>query len=471
VAKTVRASGRTESGREVRLLRRTEMFVGTNPPLPFILSSTSPEPGVFGIIRPVLIWPEFLSAHLSDQHIEAILAHELSHVRRHDNLTAALHMFVEAVFWFYPIVWWLGGRLMSERELACDEAVIRGGRDRRVYAESILRTCERCVQRPVACVAGIGRSNLSQRMEVIMKAHSVPPMAAWKRLALGAAVFPLVVLPIAYGMGSGRPARAQSDPTFPSQGAPSFQSASIQINTSGLSTAQALGFPPEGRFFASNVSLLELIKAVYGHEFLGRDRVVGGPEWVRSERFDVSAQAAGDPLPDVRQLMVRTLLAERFRLAVHVGHRDVSAYALTVSAADPNSTALHRSAATCPEPGAPPPPPPPPGISPFATLCGVRPEADALTGDAAKMWQLALLLGPRVGRTVVDRTGLEGRFNFTVDWSGVPQAGPDLTAQTANRRIALMTALRDQLGLELVPETANIPILAIDAAERPALNQ
>jgi beta-lactamase regulating signal transducer with metallopeptidase domain len=69
------------------------------------LSSGSLEPGIFGIARPVLVWPEGISEHLDDAHLQAIVAHEVCHVRRRDNLAAAIHMLVEAIFWFHPLMW------------------------------------------------------------------------------------------------------------------------------------------------------------------------------------------------------------------------------------------------------------------------------------------------------------------------------------------------------------------------------
>ena len=88
-------------------------------------SRNSYVPGVFGIVRPVLLWPRDIETRLDDAQVRAILAHELAHVRRRDNLTAAVHMVVEAIFWFYPLVWWIGSRLVNERERACDEEVVR----------------------------------------------------------------------------------------------------------------------------------------------------------------------------------------------------------------------------------------------------------------------------------------------------------------------------------------------------------
>ena len=97
------------------------------------------EPGVFGIFRPVLLLPAGITERLNQSQLKAILAHELCHVSRRDNLTAAIHMAVQAAFWFHPLVWCLGARLVDERERACDEEVLRLGNTPRVYAEGILK--------------------------------------------------------------------------------------------------------------------------------------------------------------------------------------------------------------------------------------------------------------------------------------------------------------------------------------------
>src|SRR5580765_2969518 len=95
------------------------------------------EPGVVGVWRPVLLVPFDIVTSLTQAQLDAVVAHELCHVRRRDNLTAAIHMLVEAAFWFHPLVWWIGARLVDERERACDEVVMSlAGHDRRVYAES-----------------------------------------------------------------------------------------------------------------------------------------------------------------------------------------------------------------------------------------------------------------------------------------------------------------------------------------------
>src|SRR3977135_4480344 len=111
-------------------------------PIPVRGTPSAVEPGIFGIFQPILLLPDGIVTHLAAEQLAAILAHELCHWRRKDNLTAALHMLVEALFWLHPLVWWLGGRMIVERERACDEAVIQSGSNRRVYAEGILKVCQ-----------------------------------------------------------------------------------------------------------------------------------------------------------------------------------------------------------------------------------------------------------------------------------------------------------------------------------------
>ncbi len=128
ISAAIRKAVPLREGREVQALRRLERKGGMWKQTEILLSRTSLEPGIFGIIRSALLWPEGISERLEDAHLEAILAHELCHVRRRDNLAAALHMVVEAIFWFHPLVWWLEARLMEERERACDGAGSYGRR-------------------------------------------------------------------------------------------------------------------------------------------------------------------------------------------------------------------------------------------------------------------------------------------------------------------------------------------------------
>jgi TonB family protein len=214
VAAVARRGSPMSSGRELALLRRLEAARGIARPTALVTTDAAVEPGVFGILKPVLLWPQTIADHLSDRQIEAILAHEVSHVRRRDNLAAAMHMVVQAVFWFHPLVWWLGARLVDERERACDEDVIRAGAEPQVYAEGILRTCEFYVESPMACVTGVTGSDLKKRIEQIMRGHETVRLGTPKRLLLSAAAVAALVAPVIVGAATAPPRRASFERRF-----------------------------------------------------------------------------------------------------------------------------------------------------------------------------------------------------------------------------------------------------------------
>jgi bla regulator protein blaR1 len=168
ISTSLRSALRVEHGREANLLRQLEDSTGTRARIDLLLSTELMEPGVFGIFRPVLIWPEGLSECLEDEHMTAILAHEMIHGQRLDNLTAAIHMVVEAAFWFHPVVWWRERRLVEERERACDEAVVQLGGEPGSYAEGLLKACRFCVESPLVCVSGITGASLNRRIVFLM---------------------------------------------------------------------------------------------------------------------------------------------------------------------------------------------------------------------------------------------------------------------------------------------------------------
>ena len=198
-------------GRELEALRRLEQRVGVSRPLALMSSSAAIEPSVFGLLRPVLVWPAGLSERLGDEELEAILLHELSHVRRHDNMTAAVHMAIQAAFWFHPLVWWLGVRLVDERERACDEDVLRWGGASQLYAEGILKVCEYCLESPLVCAAGVTGSGLKKRVENIMRGHMAHPLSLGRIVLLAVAASTALAAPIGVGVLSARAEEGQSE--------------------------------------------------------------------------------------------------------------------------------------------------------------------------------------------------------------------------------------------------------------------
>jgi beta-lactamase regulating signal transducer with metallopeptidase domain len=253
-------------GREVEAWRRLESHGATR--IEMLLSRASLEPGIFGIVQPVLLWPEGISARLEDAHLEAILAHELRHVRRRDNLAAAAHMLVEAIFWFHPLVWWLGARLVEERERACDEEVLELGRDRQVYAESILKVCEFCVGPPRACVSGVTGADLKKRIVHIMSENVARKLDFSRKLLLSAAVLAVIALPIVLGLFNAPQSRAQSQADNLAAITPAYQVTSIKAEQSdGKVRISKVLVTPNG-VSLTGVTVRALIHFAYG---------VGGP--------------------------------------------------------------------------------------------------------------------------------------------------------------------------------------------------
>ncbi|HYW46247.1 MAG TPA: M56 family metallopeptidase [Bryobacteraceae bacterium] len=177
------------------------------------------EPGVVGLWRPVLLLPEGIVERLTPSQLEAVLAHELCHVGRRDNLFAAIHMIVEAVFWFHPLVWWIGARLVEERERACDEGVLSLGSEPRIYADAILNVCKLYVESPLVCVSGVTGANLKRRIEAIMTNRTGQGLNRAKKFLLaGAGVVALagpVAIGVVIGIGHAPAIRAQSPAVVP----------------------------------------------------------------------------------------------------------------------------------------------------------------------------------------------------------------------------------------------------------------
>jgi bla regulator protein BlaR1 len=200
IARALREGVAICDGPEARMLHLMQRRLGVRRPISLLRCPSSLEPGVFGIVRPVLLWPAGISMHFTPSHLQAVIAHEVCHVRRCDNLTAALHMLVEAIFWFHPLVWWLGARLMRERERACDQSVLELGSEPAVYAESILKTCQFCVGSPLPVLSGVTGAELRQRIVDIMTGEASRRLGPSTKLLLSSAAAFALLIPAMFGM-------------------------------------------------------------------------------------------------------------------------------------------------------------------------------------------------------------------------------------------------------------------------------
>jgi uncharacterized protein (TIGR03435 family) len=230
------------------------------------------EPGVVGFLKPVLLVPAGIAEHLTPRQMEAVLAHELCHIRRRDNLTSAAHMIVEATFWFHPLVWWIGARLLEERERACDEEVLSLGGEPRVYAEAILNVCKLYVESPLVCVSGVTGADLKKRIEAIMLNRMATKMMFGKKAVLTVAALAAVGLPVSVGMinapvaivattaMTATPGTAAASPT-PQE--PNSGSANHFIEALGAVTATTVTIKPQvdGQLLSVNFKEGDLVKA------------------------------------------------------------------------------------------------------------------------------------------------------------------------------------------------------------------
>lgn len=431
------------------------------------------EPGVVGIWHPVLLLPEGLADRLTPAQLTTVIAHERCHIGRHDNLAAAAHMLVEAIFWFHPLVWWIERRMIDERERACDEAVLSAGNDPDEYVAGILSVCRFTLRAPLACVAGVSGAELRKRLESIVRMELGKHMTVTRRVAVGLVAAVLLGVPIVAGLvrtpvvAAAFAPPAGPVPLLQIQDPPrqSFEVASVKPNKSGETTS-FLTPRPGGNFVVGNMTLRGLIMFAYGIQGF---QLVGYPDWVATERFDITAKAAADvpPTPightSPEALMLRSLLEDRFRLSAHRETRDLPIYALVLARADGRLGPRLRQTTSdyCKKlfeaAGKAGDTPVPPG----GEFCGFRPlGSDALAASALPMNEFARFLNVESGRTVVDRTGLTGVWDFDLKWSrpNAPNPDPD--------RPSIFTALQEQLGLRLDATTGPVEVLVIDRVER-----
>ncbi len=442
-------------------------------PLPLDLSIravSSParmEPGVFGIRKPVLWLPEGITKYLSQEQLETVVAHELCHVRRRDNLTAALHMLVEAIFWFYPPVWWIRTRLIEERERACDEAVLQSGSAANVYAEGILNVCKFYVESPLACASGVTGSNLNKRITRILAEHAVWRLGRSRKLLLAFAGAAAVSLPMIFGLLHATRSLAQAAAET-SKNLPAFDVATVKASTSDEMMVMTK-FTPDGMQIR-NAPLILIIRQATGLLNSNDDEVIGAPSWVKTERYDIDAKVSGSDVPKLdtltrleRNAMMRQVLVDRFRFTAHRAIRELPVYELVVAKGGPKlKEAVQGDSDTNGLKDAR-------GHSP---LDHMRVGFGSVDCQSVPMTSLIEILTQLSGRTVVDKTGLVGKYDVKLRWrpeDARPQSDAGGGAPD-EPDVDFFTAIQEQLGLKLVPAKGPVSALVVDHIERPSAN-
>jgi bla regulator protein blaR1 len=505
---------------QIRVIKRAATHLPLSLPVPVMSSQARMEPGVFGIFRPVLILPEGITDRLTPAQFKAVLAHELCHVRRRDNLIAAIHMFVETVFWFHPFPWWIENRMVEERERACDEDVLRVVGEPQVYAEGILNVCKLYVESPTVCVSGVTGADLKKRIQSIMRNEVMRKLNLTKKVVLAVAATASLAVPIFVGVMNAPLVLAQALP-IPSDSAtrPHFEVASVKpagpMQGRGLGNISTrAGIPgycvQKDTIDADRVDIrcYSLGKLIWIWAFgIPPQRIVAPAwmgdaesDWSDGPKFDISAKLPEGSSRDQVPAMLRDLLATRFNLTTHREYRDQSVYALVAAkgglalqSASQNSDAPQAAAnSQTTEPSnmngvqfyvTRLPNPDNPGsqiwIMNSQRMGTVRKsetggpnfieryEASSITLDGLADLLTVAGIGPE---PVVNATGDQGRYQITLNLSRAElEAILNGPHDHADVQSAGLKAARDalkKLGLELERRKAPIEVLVIDNLEK-----
>jgi uncharacterized protein (TIGR03435 family) len=424
-------------------------------------------------------------------------------------------MLVEAVFWFHPLVWWMESQLVKERERACDEDVLLLCHHPQAYAESILKVCELCIESPLTCVSGITGADLKRRIVQIMTAPIARKLGLGAKLLLLSAASLAIAAPILLGQmkaaqrimlaaadAAPTPFRtvahnmlaleetpstspiaeadaqppSTADATAPRNGAKPFKFDVVSIRPAdpvpqGRRRLISFEFTDDG-LVATNDTLLMMLMFQHQPDLqMDMSRIVGGPDWARTLQWDLHAKVADSDIAEWSKLAhdssapaqarhraaVEAMLAEQFKLKTHVETKEGTVYALVVAKGGPK---LKPSTSDAPP-----------------RMVMGQGGLGHLTVERTTIGAMVPLFAQELGRPVIDKTGITGKYDLTLEWTPA-QAAPGAPSADAGQAIppsdpsapSLFTALQEQLGLKLEPQKGPIETLVIDHAEKPSFD-
>ena len=220
-----------------------------------------------------------------------------------------------------------------------------------------------------------------------------------------------------------------------------FDVASVKPSNTSIADFRVL---PGGRLHITGLTLYVILQLAYGVEHY---QITGGPTWLYTDSFDIEAKAEGEPNKEQMMAMLDALLADRFQLKVRREPKEGNVYALVVAKGGPKLQ-------------------PPTGDRSYVSLYRYDPPTQpgvhyALAGKKADLALIAKNLAQQMGRPVIDRTGIEGEFDFKVDYAidDNPESG-----------VPLLAAIQTQLGLKLESTKGPVEMLVIEHVEKPSGN-
>lgn len=418
--------------RRIRAAERVASVLPLDLPIHALSTPARLEPGVFGIFRPVLLLPEGIAEHMTRSQLDLIVEHELCHVRRRDNLTAAIHMVVETIFWFHPLLWWIRARLVEERERACDEEVLKKAEDPHVYAEGILNVCRFYLSSPLTCASGVSGSDLKKRIESIVENRNIHHLSTTRKLALTIAGVAAICGPFAIGLFGAIPSRTIV--------VSRKERVELKVNFIRAHEGPDDGFRVQigsGDWRLTNVSPEFLLGIAYD---LRPGELTIAPDWIGTQRYDIAATLNGSDLtaPKMDELRpyLQALLQKEFQLKTHREPKQMDVYILNVAA---GGLRMKESSASSPD-----------------SL--IRMSPGQMKCSRISMDGLARELSRQTGRPVLNQTGLKGAYDLNLTFQGKHTPVTDAPPIT--------TAIHQQLGLTLDPRRAPVEILVVDKIEK-----
>ena len=452
-------------------------------------------PTVIGWLRPVVLLPIAAMAGLSPRQVEAILAHELAHIRRHDFVINFVQTLAETVLFYHPAVWWMSARIRTEREHCCDDVAVAISGDAAEYAAALAELATWSVASPTLAMAAT-RGALVKRVRRLLRLPESDHRPRRTVLAVAGALTVLVILgavgtilraqPIADGGERFGPPQLNTLLGFNLFPGP------VQLPGADPLGARAWAVKIEGGERELQIlghSARAVIRTAYGLE---RMPVVDGPRWIDEETFDFTLAAelpmtGGLVDSQVVQAALQDMLENRLGLVTHRETRTFPAYALVLAKPDGRlGASLKPSTVDCFAAGSNPRPNADPAIlGPVLhqriqtrRFCGFDDTFFGVTGAHVTMAEFASEFHRRhypmqPDREVVDRTGLTGFYDLEIRFGLLPLAAIGHAHYQVGRLLqpfgirTFATALPEQLGLKLVDSTVSREVLVIDRIERP----
>ena len=301
--------------------------ISVSQPVRLLTSALVEVPTVVGWLRPVILMPIGALAGLPAEHIEALLAHELAHIRRHDYLVNILQSAAEALLFYHPAVWWISTQIRNDRELCCDDVAVAISGDALIYARALANLESYRPQHLSPALAANGGS-LPDRIARLLgqsrnSSRTMPgPDILFATLVLAITAWRLF---------------AQANAPV-KESLPSFEAVSIKPNNLGGGHADDEATP--GRWNA-RMTTKYLIGLAFG---VKNFQVSGGPAWLDQSNYDIVAKT---PTPvDLGRTVLRpylqSLLVSRYHFKFHTISKDFPGYELVLARKQAKTEAAHR---------------------------------------------------------------------------------------------------------------------------------